>query len=147
MWFAIQHNICARFQQKIHYFFANTSLLGWSEQAATNAPIEDEAVEAVLGMNQKHILPAQSYCFFLFLLCPKNFPSYIPPSHLPPPSYLHFPHPTSPLLFMSPPSYLPPPTSHLPPTSPLLFPTYLLLLTPSPDPRSCWSGNRPKAGA
>jgi hypothetical protein len=48
---------------------------------------------------------------------------------------------------MSPPSYLPPPTSHLPPTSPLLFPTYLLLLTPSPDPRSCWSGNRPKAGA
>jgi hypothetical protein len=41
---------------------------GWSEPAATNAPVEDEAVEPVLGMNQKHILTAQSYCFFSPLL-------------------------------------------------------------------------------
>jgi hypothetical protein len=30
--------------------------LGWNEPTAANAPIEDEAVEVVLGMNQKHIL-------------------------------------------------------------------------------------------
>jgi hypothetical protein len=30
---------------------------GWSEPAATNAPVEDEAVQAVLGKNKKHILP------------------------------------------------------------------------------------------
>jgi hypothetical protein len=29
---------------------------GWSEPATTNALIEDEAIQAVLGMNQKHIL-------------------------------------------------------------------------------------------
>jgi hypothetical protein len=81
--------------------------VGWSEPAATNAPVEDEAVEAVLGMNQNHILPIQSYCFFLSLLYPKKFPSYLPPSHLPPLSYLCVPSPTSPLL----PSHLPP-TSH-----------------------------------
>jgi len=100
--------------------------VGWSEPAATNAPVEDEAVEAISGMNQNHILPAQSYCFFPSLLCPKNFPSYLPHSHLPPPSYLR----------------LPPPT--FPPTSPLLPPTYLLPFIPSPNPGSCW--NRSKAG-
>jgi hypothetical protein len=45
-------------------------------------PVQDEAVQAVLGMNQKHIL----YCprFFQPLLCPKVFPSYLPsPSYLP----------------------------------------------------------------
>jgi len=30
--------------------------LGWSEPVATNAPIKDEAIQAILGMNQKHIL-------------------------------------------------------------------------------------------
>jgi hypothetical protein len=29
---------------------------GWSEPAATCAPVQDEAVQAILGMNQKHIL-------------------------------------------------------------------------------------------
>jgi len=29
---------------------------GWSEPAATNAPVQDEALQAVLWMNQKHIL-------------------------------------------------------------------------------------------
>jgi hypothetical protein len=82
---------------------------GWSEPATTNAPVEDEAVEAVLGMNQKQILPARRYCFFPPLLCPKIFLSYLPPSHLPPPSYLRLPPPTS---HLPPPSYMPPPTSH-----------------------------------
>jgi hypothetical protein len=31
-------------------------MMGWSEPAATNAPVEDEAIQAVLWMNQKHIL-------------------------------------------------------------------------------------------
>jgi hypothetical protein len=56
---------------------------GWSEPAATNAPIEDEAIEAVLGMNQKHILPRLEFLVFHPLLCHKKFPSYLPP-----PSYL-----------------------------------------------------------
>jgi len=34
---------------------------GWSEPAANNAPAEDEAIEAVFRMNQKHILPARNY--------------------------------------------------------------------------------------
>ncbi len=33
----------------------------WSEVAATNALVEDEAVEVVFKMNQKHILLAQNY--------------------------------------------------------------------------------------
>ncbi len=32
----------------------------WNELVATNALVEDEAIETVLGMNQKHILPTQS---------------------------------------------------------------------------------------
>jgi len=62
--------------------------LGWNEPTATSAPVEDEAIQAVLGMNQKHIL----------FLCPwisqppalsQNFP-LLPTSPLLPPS-LHFP--------------------------------------------------------
>jgi hypothetical protein len=37
---------------------------GWSQPATTNAPIEDETVEAVLGMNQKHILPCPKVLIF-----------------------------------------------------------------------------------
>jgi hypothetical protein len=33
----------------------------YSESTTTNAPVEDEAIEAILGMNQKHILPARNY--------------------------------------------------------------------------------------
>jgi hypothetical protein len=29
---------------------------GWSELVATSALVQDEAIQAVLGMNQKHIL-------------------------------------------------------------------------------------------
>ncbi len=61
---------------------------GWSELAATNAPVEDEPVQPVLRMN---ILLVGGVFFF--------FTSSLP--HLPPPSY--------------PPSYLPNPTYHLPP--------------------------------
>jgi hypothetical protein len=38
----------------VHSFVALVT--GWNEPAATNAPVEDEAIQAVLGMNQKHIL-------------------------------------------------------------------------------------------
>jgi len=40
-------------------------------------PVQDEVVQAVLGMNQKHILfPCPG--IFQPLLCPKIFPSYHP---------------------------------------------------------------------
>jgi hypothetical protein len=55
-------------------------VVGWSEPAATNAPVEDEAIQVVLGMNQKSILfPCPG--IFQPLLCPKIFPSYLPPPH------------------------------------------------------------------
>jgi hypothetical protein len=38
--------------------------LGRSEPAATNAPVKDEAIQAVLGMNQKHILPYPKFLVF-----------------------------------------------------------------------------------
>jgi len=72
--------------------------VGWSEPAATNAPIEDEAIQAVLGMNQKHILPYPKFLVFSASSLPQSFSllptsllftsPLLPPSHLPPPSYL-----------------------------------------------------------
>ncbi len=62
----------------------------WSEPIATNAPIQDEAVQAVLGMNQKHSL-FPSPGIFQPLSLPQNFPllpTSPPPSYLPPPSCL-----------------------------------------------------------
>ncbi len=67
---------------------------GWSEPAATNAPVEDEPIQPVLRMN---ILPARRDFFFT---------SSLPRNSLPPPSYL------------------PPPTYHLPSPPPLLPTTY-----------------------
>jgi len=95
-----------------HFLMSNcwVDWQGWSEPAATNAPVKDEAVEVVLGMNQNHILPAQFFCFFAFIL-PQNI-SLLPTYLLPPPSYLP---PTSPFLPTSP---LLPPISYL--RSPLL---------------------------
>jgi len=51
---------------------------GWSETKTTNAPVQDEAVQAVLGMNQKHILLP---CLGIFQppSLPQNFP-LLPPS-------------------------------------------------------------------
>jgi len=37
--------------------------VGWSEPGSTSAPVQDEAIQAVLGMSQKHIL----------FLCPRDF--------------------------------------------------------------------------
>jgi hypothetical protein len=71
---------------------------GWSEPAATNAPVKDEPVQPVLRMN---ILPGSSGFFFHLLSAPK-FSTY----HLPPPSYLP---PTSRLL---PTAYQPLPPPH-----------------------------------
>jgi hypothetical protein len=56
---------------------------GWSEPAATNAPVADEPVEAVFRMNENPILPAHIYLFFPPLLYPKIFPP--PTYHLPTP--------------------------------------------------------------
>jgi hypothetical protein len=59
------------------------SFHGWSEPAATNAPVEDEPVQPVLRMN---ILPARRDCFFHLLSAPKfsTSPLLPPPSYLPP---------------------------------------------------------------
>jgi len=56
------------------------------------APVQDEAVQALLGMNRKHILPCPRFFFSLFS-APKFLPSYLPP-----PSYL----PTSPHFALTP---------------------------------------------
>ncbi len=54
---------------------------GWSEPAATNAPVQDEPVEVVLRMNKNPILLALMDFFFPPLLCPKIFPPpYLPPT-------------------------------------------------------------------
>jgi hypothetical protein len=66
---------------------------GWSEPAATNAPVEDISWRwghsSHLGDEPK-THPPQSKAFWSFrtLLWPKVFPSYLPPSYIPPPSYL-----------------------------------------------------------
>jgi len=57
---------------------------GWSEPAATNAPVQNEAVQAVLGMNQKHILfPCSG------ISAPFSTPKISPPTYFPPPTSLH----------------------------------------------------------
>jgi len=60
---------------------------GWSETTATNALVQDEAVQAILGMNKKHILlPCPG--IFQPPSLPQNFP-LLPTS--PPPTYLRPP--------------------------------------------------------
>ncbi len=54
-----------------------------NEPTTTNAPIEDEAVETVLGMNQKHILPNQKLLVFSISFLPQNvslLPNSLPPT-------------------------------------------------------------------
>jgi hypothetical protein len=70
----------------------------WSEPAATSAPVQDEAIWAVLGMNRKHILfpcpgifqpPSLPQKFPLLPTCPPILPpSYLLPTDLPPLSSL-----------------------------------------------------------
>jgi hypothetical protein len=80
----------------------------WSEPAATNAPVQDEPVEAVLRMNKNPILPTHMDFFFFTSSLPQIFPPILPTTYLPP----------------LPTTYLPPPTYHLPTPPPL---------TPSPE--------------
>ncbi len=50
---------------------------GWSEPVTTNAPVQDEAIQAVLGMNQKHILPCLRFLVFFASYLPQKF-SFLP---------------------------------------------------------------------
>jgi hypothetical protein len=62
-----------------------SSRVGRSEPATTNAQVEDEAVQAVLGMNQKHVLKYPKFLvFFSLFSAPKFFPpTYLSPTYLP----------------------------------------------------------------
>ncbi len=62
-------------------------LLGWNEPAATNAPVQDEVIPPILGLNQKHILFPYPRIFQPLSL-PQNFP-LLPPS----PHFLDTPSP------------------------------------------------------
>jgi hypothetical protein len=53
---------------------------GWSEPAATSAPVQDEAVQAVLGMNQKTYPFPLPRDFSAPFFAPKfSYPTYLPP--------------------------------------------------------------------
>ncbi len=55
----------------VHVWQSRFRIMGWSEPTATSAPVQDEIVQTILGMNQKHIL----------FPCPWIF--HPPPSYLP----------------------------------------------------------------
>jgi len=56
---------------------------GWSEPAATNAPVQNEAVQAVLRMNPNTSSPPSPGIFIFLFPCPGVFqPSYLPQSFL-----------------------------------------------------------------
>jgi len=56
-----------------------------SEPAATNATLQDEAVQAVLGMNPNTSSPPSPGIFIFLFPCPGSFqPSYLPPKFSPP---------------------------------------------------------------
>jgi hypothetical protein len=56
---------------------------GWSEPAATNAPVQDEAVQALLRMNPNTSSPPSPGIFIFLFPCPEVFqPSYLPQSFL-----------------------------------------------------------------
>jgi hypothetical protein len=48
-------------------------IVSWSELIATNALVQDEVVQAVLGMNQKHILPCPRFLVFSTSSLPQSF--------------------------------------------------------------------------
>jgi hypothetical protein len=75
-----------------HQMAQDLDILGWSEPAATNAPVEDEAIQVVLGMNRKHILPWPKLLVFSASFLPQSF--FLLPisllltlTSLPPPTY------------------------------------------------------------
>ncbi len=89
IWRGVQHPILTkkRFILFVHF-------MGQSEPAATSAPVQDEAIQAILEMNQKHILfPCQrdfSAPFFASKFSPPTY--FLPPSLLPPsPHFLLIP--------------------------------------------------------
>ncbi len=88
----------------------------WSELAATNSPVEDEAVEPVSRTNIL-LAPARMGFFFRILPTPKfstkKFLYLLPPSS-----------PLLPTTYLPPPTYHLPPPSYVPPASPLLPTTY-----------------------
>jgi hypothetical protein len=56
---------------------------GWSEPAATNAPVQDEAVQALLRMNPNTSSPPSPGIFIFLFPCSEVFqPSYLPQSFL-----------------------------------------------------------------
>jgi len=56
---------------------------GWSEPGATSAPVQDEAVQVVLGMSQKRILFPWPRDFSAPFSASKFLlPTYFPPSYL-----------------------------------------------------------------
>jgi hypothetical protein len=61
-----------------------SQFLSLSESATINAPVEDEAIQAILGMNQKHILPYPKFLVFSTSSLTQSFsllltsPSYLP---------------------------------------------------------------------
>jgi len=57
-----------------------------NQPTTSNAPNQDEVLQVVLGMNKIHILFPCPRIFQPHYL-PQNFP-LLPPSYLPPPSYL-----------------------------------------------------------
>ncbi len=62
--------------------------MSWSEPGATSAPVQDEAIQAILGLNQKHILFPYPRIFQPPSL-PQNFP--LLPTSPPPTSFISFP--------------------------------------------------------
>jgi hypothetical protein len=68
-----------------HFSFRpNLVFPAWSESAASSAPVEDEDIKPILGMNQKHILPYPRFLVFSASFLPQSFsllatsPSYLP---------------------------------------------------------------------
>ncbi len=86
VWRGVQHPILRKKRSILFVQF-----MGQSEPAATSAPVQDEAIQAILGMNQKHILfPCQRD-----FSAPFSAPKFSPPTYFLPPSFLppspHFP--------------------------------------------------------
>ncbi len=57
-------------------FRPNLVFPGWSEPAATSAPVHDQAIQAILGIEPKTHPPLPKVFSFF---CPKVFFSYLPP--------------------------------------------------------------------
>jgi len=53
--------------------------IGWNEPIATTALVEDEVVQTILGMNQKHIFPCPKFLVFSTSFLPQSF-SLLPTS-------------------------------------------------------------------